>query len=300
METRFSPRSKLIAFWLLAGLTIVGLAHFFSVLAPFLWAIITAYIFTPLITLIAGAPTCRARWSPSVVYLAIMAALIVGIITLVPVVQQQGRELINQLPQTTEAGVDYFYEHFPTVPEQLGLDRVTLQRGINDVIGQITSRVPVTAITVAQRLFHFVLEFFVYLIATFFFFLQGDRFIASMRRAVPLRYQRETERVFGEINSTMGAYLRGQVILIIIMSTVTYIALLDLRYAVCIGASGRHRLPRTDPDPRSLERRGDRRHRRRARAQRHRSAGRMPPWRSSSRSPISPCANSKISWSSPP
>ncbi len=236
METGFSPRSKLIAFWVLAGLTILGLAHFFSVLSPFLWAIITAYIFTPLITLLARRTHLPRPVIATVVYLAIMAALIVGIVTLVPVVQQQGRELINQLPQTTEAGVDYFYEHFPVVPEQLGLDRVTLQRGINDVIGQITSQVPVTAITVAQRLFHFVLELFVYLIATFFFFLQGDRFTASLRRGVPLRYQRETERVFGEINSTMGAYLRGQVILIIIMSTVTYIALwiYDMPYALAL------------------------------------------------------------------
>ena len=236
METRFSPRSKLIAFWVLAGLTAVGLAHFFSVLSPFLWAIITAYIFTPLITLLSRRTHLPRPLIATVVYLAIMAALIVGIVTLVPVVQKQGRELINQLPQTTEAGVDYFYEHFPTVPVQLGLDRVTLQRGINDVIGQITSRVPVTAIAVAQRLFHFVLELFVYLIATFFFFLQGDRFIASLRRSVPLRYQRETERVFGEINSTMGAYLRGQVILIIIMSTVTYIALwiYDMPYALAL------------------------------------------------------------------
>lgn len=236
METHLSPRSKLIAFWILTGLVIAGLAHFFSVLSPFLWALISAYIFTPLITLLARRTHLPRPLVAVVLYLAIVAALVFGVINIVPVVQQQGSALINQLPQTSEAGIDYFYEHFPGVAGQLGLDRDTLLRGVNDVIGQITSRAPSTAITVAQELFHLILELFVYLIATFFFFMQGDRFVASLRRAVPLRYQREAERVFGEINSTMGAYLRGQVLLILIMSTVTYIALrvYDMPYAIAI------------------------------------------------------------------
>ncbi|HEY8598034.1 MAG TPA: hypothetical protein VIL85_06355, partial [Thermomicrobiales bacterium] len=75
METRFSPRSKLIAFWVLAGLTVLGLAHFFSVLSPFLWAIITAYVFTPLITLLSRRTHLPRPLVATVVYLAIMAAL---------------------------------------------------------------------------------------------------------------------------------------------------------------------------------------------------------------------------------
>ena len=239
METYLSPRSKLIAFWVLAGLMVAGLAQFFSVLSPFLWAIISAYIFTPLITLLTRRTHLPRPLIAIVLYLTIVAALIFGIVNVVPVVQQQGSALINQLPQTSEAGIDYFYEHFPGLAEQLGLDRDTLLRGVNDAIGQITSRVPSTAITVAQELFHLILELFVYLIATFFFFVQGDRFIASLRRAVPLRYQREADRVFGEINSTMGAYLRGQVLLILIMSTVTYIALsiYDMPYAIVLAVA---------------------------------------------------------------
>lgn len=239
METNLSPRSKLIAFWVLTALVIAGLAHFFSVLSPFLWAVISAYIFTPVITLLTRRTHLPRPLIAVVLYLAIVAALIFGIINIVPVVQQQGSALINQLPQTSEAGIDYFYEHFPGVAEQLGLDRDTLLRGVNDALGQITSRAPSTAITVAQELFHLILELFVYLIATFFFFVQGDRFIASLRRAVPLRYQREAYRVFGEINATMGAYLRGQVLLIAIMSTVTYIALsiYDMPYAIVIAVA---------------------------------------------------------------
>lgn len=236
METRFSPRSKLIAFWVMLTLGLALLAHFFSVLTPFLWAIITAYIFSPIIAVIARRTHLPRPLVASLVYIAIVAALVVGIITLVPVVQQQGSGLINQLPQTTEAGIDYFYEHFPGLTQRLGLERQVVQTAVNDVINTITTRAPMTAITVAQRLFHFVIELFVYLIATFFFFIQGDKLLAGIRRTLPLRYQREAERVFGEINSTMGNYLRGQLLLVIIMSTATYIALwiYDMPYAIAI------------------------------------------------------------------
>jgi hypothetical protein len=63
--------------------------------------------------------------------------------------------------------------------------------------------------------------------------VQGDRLVAGVRRSLPLRYQREAERVLGEINATLGAYLRGQVLLVLIMSSVTYVVLwiYDIRYA---------------------------------------------------------------------
>ncbi len=239
METRLSTRSKLIAFWTFVIIVLVAIAQFLSVLSPFLWALITAYIVTPVITLVTRITHLPRILVAVVAYLAIAALLIFGIVNLAPVVQQQGQALINQLPQTTEAGLDYFYEHLPHLARQLtlvGIDRITLERGINDLINQITSHAPLTAITVAQELFHFILELFVYLMATFFFFVHGDRFVKRLREAVPLRYQREAYRVFGEINATMGAYLRGQVVLVFIMSGLTYVALtiLDMPYAIAL------------------------------------------------------------------
>lgn len=233
METRFSPRSKLIAFWVLTGLVLALVANFFSLLSPFLWAVVTAYIFSPVIGWIARRTHLPRPLVALVLYIAIVTGLVVGIVTLVPIVRVQASELTKQLPQTTEAGIDYFDQRFPDLTDRLGLDADALQKQVNDIFNQITTRAPATAVTIAQRAFHFVIELFVYLIATFFFFIQGDRLVAGIRRGLPLRYHREAERVLGEINSTLGAYLRGQVMLVLIMSSVTYIALriYDIRYA---------------------------------------------------------------------
>jgi predicted PurR-regulated permease PerM len=233
METRLSPRARLIAFWVLAILMLALVAHFFSLLSPFLWAIVTAYIFSPVINWIARHTHLPRPLVATVVYVAIVAGLIVGIVTLVPIIREQANDLYNQLPASTGAGIDYFDQRFPGLNDRLGLDPDTLQKQINDIFNQITTRAPTTALTIAQRLFHFVIELFVYLIATFFFFVQGDRLVAGLRRSLPLRFQREAERVLGEINTTLGAYLRGQVLLVLIMTSVTYVVLwiYDIRYA---------------------------------------------------------------------
>src|SRR3982751_4156884 len=87
METRLSPRAKLIAFWVLAGLALALVAHFFSLLSPFLWAIVTAYIFSPVIGWIARHTHLPRPLVATTVYIAIVAGLIVGIVTLVPIIR---------------------------------------------------------------------------------------------------------------------------------------------------------------------------------------------------------------------
>lgn len=236
METNFSPRAKLITFWILVGGGLLVLLSVYNILAPFLWAVVTAYIFQPLINGLVRR-TRLPRYAVAVVlYFALVAALVVGIATLLPIVQTQARGLLEQLPSSVDAAARQFEARFPELTRQLGLDTATLEAQINDLIKQVSARAPETVVSVVQRLVHFLLELFVYLIATFFFFIQGDRILANVRARVPHRYHRELDRVAGEINATLGAYLRGQLVLVLIMSTATYIALTvyQMPYAIVL------------------------------------------------------------------
>ena len=236
MEISISRRAKVIIFWFLAGLTVLGGAHFFSILTPFLWAAITAYVFQPLISIFVRRLHLPRPLVAIVIYLAIMAAIVMGVLTVLPVLRQQGMGLANQLPSIVETSFTSFEERFPELTQQLGIDPQGLEKQAFDVINQLSSQAPRTALTVAQRLFHLLIELFVYLTATFFFFIQGDRFSSWLRGLLPIRYHREAERVMDEINRTLGAYLRGQALLVIIMSSVTYAALrvYDMPYAFAL------------------------------------------------------------------
>lgn len=225
METVLSRRARLITFWILAAITVLGLAHFFAILTPFLWAAITAYVFQPLINIFVRRLHLPRPLVATVIYLAIVAAVVMGVLTLMPVLRRQGMGLANQVPGMVEASFSNFEERFPELTAQLGIDPQALEHQANELINQFSSQAPRTALTVAQRLFHLLIELFVYLTATFFFFIQGDRFVVWLRGLLPGRYHVEADRVLGEINRTLGAYLRGQALLVLIMSSVTYVAL---------------------------------------------------------------------------
>lgn len=238
METALSSRGKVIAFWVLSLMALGLLAYFFQLLSPFMWAIVTAYICAPIVTWLTRLTRLPRPVVAGILYAAIVAGIIYGVLILVPIVREQAVALSRQLPQSTNALIEYIDQRFPDLSDRLGLDPAALQRQISDAVNQIGSRVPATALTVTQRVFRFLIELFVYLIATFFFFVQGDRFIAAAHRALPLRYQREARRVFSDINSTLGGYLRGQAILVLIMSSVTYVALriysVDYAFAIAL------------------------------------------------------------------
>jgi len=236
METALSPRSKVIAFWVLLVMALGLLAHFFALLSPFMWALVTAYICAPIVGWLTRLTRLPRPLVAGILYSAIAAGIVYGVLILVPIVREQAVALSRQVPQSTNALIEYIDQRFPDLSDRLGLDPTALQRQISEAVNQIGARIPSTAITVTQRIFHLLIELFVYLIATFFFFVQGDRFIAAAHRALPLRYQREARRVFSDINSTLGGYLRGQAILVVIMSSVTYVALriYDVDYAFAI------------------------------------------------------------------
>lgn len=251
METTLSPRSKVVTFWILTGLALALLAHFFELLTPFMWALVTAYICSPIVTWFARHTPIPRPVIAGLLYAAIVTGIVSGVLILIPLIREQVAGFSRQFPQSTSALIDYIDGRFPDLNDRLGLDPTALQRQVNEVFNQFSARIPSTALTLTQRLFHLLIQLFVYLIAAFFFLVQGDRFIAGAHRAIPRRYQQEARRVFDEINNTLGGYLRGQAILVIIMSSVTYVALriynVDYAFAIALATGFLELIPILGP-----------------------------------------------------
>lgn len=236
MKTGFSPRARAITIGLAFLIGLALLSRLPHVLAPFLWAVITAYVFQPLINLVVRVTRLPRGLVAIALYFALVAALVLSVISLFPVIRSQTVGLVGQVPGTANALVAQLEQRFPVLMERLELDPTMLQRQLQDLTHQWTASVPKTALTVVQRLLNFLLEFFVYLIATFYFLLQGDRIVLRMRDLFPHRYRGEIDRLLGEINATLGAYLRGQLLLVAIMSATTYLALriYGVEYAIIL------------------------------------------------------------------
>ena len=83
---------------------------------------------------------------------------------------------------------------------------------------------------------HFLLELLVFLIATFFLLRDAPRLFQWFRRILPASQRNELIPLFAQVNTLLGRYVRGQMFLIGVMSTVTFVGLsiLQLPFALLL------------------------------------------------------------------
>ena len=82
-----------------------------------------------------------------------------------------------------------------------------------------------------------ILNIFVVLVLSFYLLKDADVFIQRIESAVPEAYRADFERISGELDQVWSGFLRGQVLLALIIGTVTTIALmiLGVRNALLLG-----------------------------------------------------------------
>lgn len=238
---RFSYQAKWISSALIVVLTIWLLFAVTHILPPFIGAIITAYLFNPLIGWLHRRTRIgRAIWI-IVLYIVAFFVLYSLFTALWPRIVQQSRDLAANAPviireltiffeqnQTIEVG-DFVISLAPLEAQVIGL--------IRDVAGWLSGNVPKIVFSALES----VIYLLVYLIITFYLLLQAPQLKAWSRSLIPAPYRREIGHLGYQIDRVFSAYIRGQLILIVIMSVLLYIPLsiLQVPYALVIAvASG--------------------------------------------------------------
>ena len=223
---KFSPAAKSIILVITALLAFMVLKYSGQIIHPFIWALITAYLFAPLIYLLESRTRIpRAFWIISV-YMIIGFAIYWALSYMTPIANNE----ISQIIGTNTVKGESFLGRI----ENIGKGTVF---GFNIDYGDIASKLRAwlsTEITAfALPVFFGFMERLIlisaYFIITFYLLLDGEKYIRLFLLLFPAKYRRELTNVAGSINETMGAYIRGQVILILIMSLASWIVLSTLR-----------------------------------------------------------------------
>lgn len=236
-ETRLLP--------VIVGLVIVGIIllalRLANVLSPFLWAALAAYLLYPLVIRLE-----RGLRLPRVAVIAILYVFVIGFLIfvgfqLIPTTMEQVRSLIHSLPQLIKNAQDELVRE----PElHLGgfvINTRQIETRIDDLAGQFASRFGKEAVPLVLQTAEFLVRVAVFLIATFYFLLQGDTVLRRLRDLAPRRYRDPLDQIVSQVNQTFGAYIRAQLILFVIMSlaTFTVLSILGVQYALVVAlASG--------------------------------------------------------------
>ncbi|MBI3732394.1 MAG: AI-2E family transporter [Chloroflexi bacterium] len=207
-----------------------------SILAPFVVALGLAYILVPLVDLLSA----RLKWPRGLVvagfYVLFLGALGWGIYAIEPTLARESRELTRDTPTLVETllvqtlGGEEITVFGQTVQARVLAHQVL--RAVEENLGG-----PAESLRLAEQVLHNILEFFLLLIVLFYLLKDWNKLGAAAFTLAPAARRAQIEAVAARIHIVLGRYVRGQLVLVALMSAVTWVFLhfvFDLRFALPI------------------------------------------------------------------
>lgn len=213
------------------------------VVLPFIAAFLVAYLFSPLVDKLhkIGLP----RWlSISIVFVGIGVVLTLAMWYLVPLVWQQLMYARDSIP----AGIHWLnYTFLPWVSQTFSVDpmEIDTQQMSTVVMEYIQTNYSADSIQamllkVAQSGLNFIQiggTVVLIPIIAFYFLLDWDRMLESFRRLIPRHYEKSTLHIVNECHSVLGAFVKGQFLVMFLLGTVYAVGLqvIGLEVGLIIG-----------------------------------------------------------------
>jgi predicted PurR-regulated permease PerM len=222
-STRWSPTLKrtTIAVLIVAAGFLVYRAG--DIVRPFLWAAIVGYILLPVVRLLEERLGGRRNVAAGIVFVAVLVFVFGGLRFLAPLAVGQMQTFQRVLPTLVANAQNTLAETL----DQLGAeDLVPIVFGpISTAPVELTRNVAGLAVPFIVGFSHFLLEFLVFLIGLFFFLRDFPRLINWLKRTIPPPSRHELLPLGDQVSLLLGRYVRGQLVLVVIMWTATTIGL---------------------------------------------------------------------------
>ena len=172
----------------------------------------------------------------ALVYVCFIGLLIFGGILVAPTVVDQVRSLATSLPQIVTNAREALVREPQIRIAGFVVDTRQIDSRIDLLTQQVAERFGREAVPLVLQTFELIIKVLVYLLATFYFLLQGDTFVARLQGLAPPRHRKTVDRVMKQVNHTFGAYIRAQLVLFCIMtvSTLIVLSVLHVQYALVV------------------------------------------------------------------
>ncbi len=239
---RLSPNAT---FWvLLFSLSLIALLVFSDILLPFVAGFVLAYLFQPFVDRMG-------RWGinrgAAAFIIIAAAALIIALVAalIVPPVIDQLAQLIQELPRYYQEARTYVFKHYGgyLAPFQ---KQASGPQTPGAFPPQFTQDVAPWLFAQLQRLlqgslalFNSLALLFLTPVVTFFLLRDWDEMIAGVEKLLPRQDAPAVKKIAEEIDWTISGYLRGMLIVLLIVSAFYMVALgaIGLNYGLVIGLS---------------------------------------------------------------
>jgi predicted PurR-regulated permease PerM len=235
-EIKFSTRAKVWTVAIVAVVAILLLLRLGEALPPFIWAIVTAFVFNDLLTALTKR-TGQPRWVwVTVVWLVFFGIVALLSFTLVPTVSRQLGQFVKDIPGMRQQLDTYLADNATVDIAGIRFSSSSVKTVLDSVLAAAPETVNRLGPEVLRGSFHIALDTLVYFVATLYLMLMGSKPVFNFLNTLPLRYRGEMRNLVLRIDTVLGAYIKGQFLLIAIMSVASFVVLeiLQVRYALAL------------------------------------------------------------------
>ncbi|HEU5345516.1 MAG TPA: AI-2E family transporter [Ktedonobacterales bacterium] len=215
-----------------------SLVAFGDIILLFFLAWVVAFILEPLSIYLrrVGLPRPVAV---SLIYLA-LAIVISGVIVLtIPIIGDQMRRLALELSEAfSPASLAQVSVSLTQALVRLGMRQSDATRFVSQVWGQIptyTGSAANQAVNIATNtitsVFTLLFDAFLVIILSFYMMLDGERLVAGVMRRLPPKWHDDAEMFGDAVTRKFGGFLRAQLVVGLVYSALTWLALLVLGQA---------------------------------------------------------------------
>ncbi len=234
-------------FWLAIGLIVAWLTWKLApVIMPFALSAAIAYLFDPMVDRLERVKIGGWQWNRSLavvlVFVLMIGVLVVLVLVLMPMLQTQVRQLVSKSP----VFLDWLGSTaWPWLQQTLGLESITLDAAtVTESLKQYWKEASQALLSVigtltqgGQKVFSFFINLLLVPVVTFYLLRDWDRLVNGVRMMLPRRHEPLVSKLVGEIDDVLGAFIRGQLIVMLALGLIYSIGLwaIGLDLAIIIG-----------------------------------------------------------------
>lgn len=218
--------------WLLLALALLGAGLIYllgPVLTPFLSAALLAYLGNPLVNRLAGR--ISRTLAVSLVFVLLFGALILAILILIPVLESQIRSFVQRLPGYLDWGQRHLLPLVAGLVDSEpggGLDIQRLREALAahwQQAGGLAAGLFKALSSSGLMIFGVLANLVLIPVVTFYLLRDWNRLVAGIHELLPRPLEPRIAHLAREADSTLSAFLRGQLLVMLALGTVYAIGL---------------------------------------------------------------------------
>lgn len=233
-----------ISSWSVIGLLILVVLFFYVIyliriaIIPVIIAVGIAYLLTPLVLLLKRK--MRKVFAVAITYIIFSGLIFVILFFIIPLFIDQGRIFLNRLPIYINNVSDVLNDFLANSAIVKNIENVVGKDFIPDDMNAVTqsfinsldienANIFQSAGTFTRSIFNILITFILGPLLGIYVLKDTDKLRKNFLRAFSARSKRHIEAILDKINSVAGRYIRGQILVSIIVGLLCTIALIALR-----------------------------------------------------------------------